>query len=221
MKSVGVGPWLARMPPPRCGCMISAAPSASPAAQTKISATRITGPQNDSTLPRWRPNGRETRRNTSQIVRATTGESSSVPARAYSTVRKISSSTTTVTTAPAICSTIAIVVTRAGIDCPPVPLSSGSAATAAGAPDVLTAGRFDLAQRASRRAPLREHVDSARNREIRCRPQQQIERLMLEVGAVLPEARSSGCSIDGIGFSSTRTRPGPRYVIAPIVALLW
>ena len=94
--------------------MISADPSASPAAQTKISATRITGPQNDSTLPRLRPNGRETRRNTSQIARDTTGENSAVPARAYSTVRKISSSVTTVTTAPAICSTNAIVFSRGG-----------------------------------------------------------------------------------------------------------
>ena len=84
--------------------MMSADPSASPTAQTTISATRITGPQNDSTAPRWRPNGRETIRNTYQIVCDTTVENTAMPARAYNTVRKISSSTTSVSTAPAICS---------------------------------------------------------------------------------------------------------------------
>src|SRR4051812_35832152 len=66
----------------------------------------------------------------------------------------------------------------------------------AGRQELLAAGRVRLPQRASGRAPLREHINSARNREIGCRPQHEIERLMLEVGAVLPEAGSEGGALE-------------------------
>src|SRR3954471_15446670 len=99
---------------PRCGCMINADPSASPTAQTKIRTTRITGPQNDSTFPRLRPKGREISRNRCQIPRDTVFENTDVPARAYRTVKKISTRAAIITTAPTICSSKAIVFRRGG-----------------------------------------------------------------------------------------------------------
>src|SRR3712207_1772608 len=54
-KSVGVSPLLARMAVPSSGCMINAAPSVRPRAQTPTSSTRMTGPQKDRTAPRLEP----------------------------------------------------------------------------------------------------------------------------------------------------------------------
>src|SRR3954469_16014457 len=54
-KSVGVSPLVARMDVPSSGCMIKAAPSVRPRAQTPTSSTRMTGLQKDRTAPCLEP----------------------------------------------------------------------------------------------------------------------------------------------------------------------
>lgn len=84
--------------------MISAAPIASPIAQKTISATTMTGPASDRTMPLPLPATPAAARNNAQIARFPYGASKPVPARAYSTVKKMSVRKSSIDASPATCS---------------------------------------------------------------------------------------------------------------------
>ena len=81
-KSVGVSPLVARMDVPSSGCMIKAAPSVSPRAQTPTSSTRMTGPQKDRTAPCLEPQTFEALTKEAQVSRPTLDPMMLVPIRA-------------------------------------------------------------------------------------------------------------------------------------------
>src|SRR3954467_9662805 len=81
-KSVGVSPLVARMDVPSSGCMIKAAPSVRPRAQTPTSSTRMTGPQMDRTAPRLEPKTFEALTKEAQTSRPTLDPMMLVPIRA-------------------------------------------------------------------------------------------------------------------------------------------
>src|SRR5690349_23505609 len=101
MKSVALDPELRRTPVPSPGCTRSAAPRERSKVQTMTYATRIAGPHRLSMVSSCRRRRRPMARKLSQVPRATQLLNSPVPARAYRTVRKTSSSAPRISTAPA------------------------------------------------------------------------------------------------------------------------
>ena len=79
---------------------MSAAPSVSRNAQRKTDSTTVEGPHIDNTSPAREPNRRAKRRNRSHAPLIAKRLRTPVPARAYYSVRKTSSSTAAMSRAP-------------------------------------------------------------------------------------------------------------------------